>query len=82
MDNTSITSVSYSERLARMEEKILMLDTKIDTLISQLNKYTEATERRLSALEKWRGWMTGVVLGVSGVLGALLALVKVGFLHF
>ena len=40
MDNMSSTSVSYSERLARMEEKILMLDTKIDTLISQLNKYT------------------------------------------
>jgi hypothetical protein len=81
MEERRTICVLHEERLARLEERLDGLDKKFDKLISHFDIYAERMERRVSALEKWRAWMTGIAIGVSALFGAIAALLKVGVLH-
>lgn len=57
----SAVEVEIIERLTRIEEKVDNLSTHED---------------RISALERWRSWTTGIAVGVLMLAGAIWKVVK------
>ncbi len=65
--DTSLDALTLSN--SRVEDGLKIINLSLDKLTAIIDRRQENNSKRISSLEKWRNWTTGIGVAIVGFIG-------------